>query len=125
MVTEWRLVRGGEILAFLRPDGQFLYPGDFTVESPCETTPAFEPFRRLFERDVELLDVDSAPENAEWADIWDELKSAGLFVESPDGRTRLDIVWIHIKDGRAWWWPLYASPLTILPAEGFSSPTGS
>lgn len=115
-VDEWRLTRGGEMLAVLRPDGRSLVPeldGQFTVEVAYATTPAFEAVRHHFEREVQLLDVDSGPENDEWAAIWEELKGPGLFVESADGRARFDILWIHFKHGRAWWWPLLNSPLTI------------
>nr|CAA9239594.1 hypothetical protein AVDCRST_MAG63-1365 [uncultured Armatimonadetes bacterium] len=112
--SEWRLTRGGEVLAVLRPDGRQLVTDYPCFEAEYETTDAFEPVRRLFEREAELLDVDSVPENDEWADIWEELQAPGLFVESPDGRERLDILWIHFKGGRAWWWPLYNSPQTRL-----------
>lgn len=112
-----RLTRGGEVLAILHMDGLRLVPElDPTVatEAAYETTPAFEPVRHLFEREAQLLDVDSEPENNEWMDIWEELKEPGLFVESTDGRQRFDILWIHFKNGRAWWWPLINSPLTIV-----------
>jgi hypothetical protein len=112
---KYLLTRGGEILAHLDPDRRSLVPeldGHFTIEAAYTTTPAFEPLRHLFERDAQLLDVDSEAENNEWADIWDELKAPGLFVESADGRERFDILWIHFKHGRAWWWPLYNSPRT-------------
>ena len=115
----WHLTRGGELLALLHPDGRSLVPdldGHFTVEAAYTTTPAFEPVRHLFEREAQLLDADKESENNEWADIWDELKAPGLFVESPDGRTRFDILWIHFKFGRAWWWPLNNSPLTRTPS---------
>jgi hypothetical protein len=114
---EWRLTRGGEILAVLHFDGRWLVPeldGDLTVEAAYTTTPAFEPVRHLFEREAQLLDVDDEAENNEWAAIWDELQEPGLFVESADGQERLDILWIHFKHGRAWWWPLYNSRLTVL-----------
>ncbi len=113
----WRLTRGGEVLAILHSDGQALVPeldGHLTVEAAYTTTPAFEPVRYLFEREAQLLDVDREPKNGEWADIWDELKGPGLFVESADGQKRFDILWIHFKYGRAWWLPLYNSPLTVL-----------
>ena len=76
--------------------------------------PAFEELRPLFEREAELLEIDREPENTEWAEIWEELKAPGLFVESADGRQRFDILWIHFRNGRAWWWPLYNSPETVL-----------
>ena len=111
---EWRLVRGGVHLATIRSDGQQLYG-----ESPCgegvsETTPAYEPLRQQFEREVELLDFDGEAENTEWADIWDELQAPGLFVESADGKDRFEVLWIHFRNGRAWWWPLFNSPRTVL-----------
>ncbi|MDR3633551.1 MAG: hypothetical protein P4L84_06925 [Isosphaeraceae bacterium] len=114
---EWQLTRGGEVLAILSPDGRSLVPeldGHVATEAAYTTTPAFEPVRRLFEREAELLDVDSEAENREWGAIWDELKEPGLFVESVDGRARFDILWIHFKQGRAWWWPLYNSPRTVI-----------
>jgi hypothetical protein len=113
---EWRLIRGGDVLAALRSDGRSLVPepdGQFTVEAAYTTTPAFEVVKHLFEREAQLLDVDSEPENNEWADIWEELKGPGMFVDSADGLERFDIVWIHFKNGRAWWWPLFNSPLTV------------
>jgi hypothetical protein len=76
--------------------------------------PAFEPLRPLFEREAELLEVDSEPENSEWANIWERLLAPGMFVVAPDGRERIEILWIHFKDGRAWWFPLYNSPRTVL-----------
>ena len=112
---KWHLTRGGEVLAHLHPDGRSLVPeldGHFTIEAAYTTTPAFEPVRHLFEREAQLLDVDSEAENNEWADIWDELQAPGLFVASPDGRERFAILWIHFKYDRAWWWPLYNSPHT-------------
>src|SRR5262245_25458758 len=110
MAQSWHLTRGGEILAILRPVGNWRFADSPCVEAAYETTAAFEAVRPLLEREVELLDVDQEPENTEWADIWDELKAPGMFVETPDGRERLDILWIHFKEDRAWWWPLYASP---------------
>jgi hypothetical protein len=112
-----RLTRGGEVLAVLRQDGRATDPdldGQFTTEATFEPTPAFESVRHLFEREYELLAADEDARNKEWMDIWDELKAPGLFVESADGSERLDIVWVHVKDGRAWWWPLHNSPLTVL-----------
>ena len=82
---EWRLTRGGEVLADSRPDGRSLVPeldGHLAIEAAYATTPAFEAVRHLFEREVQLLDVDSEPENNEWADIWEELKEPGMLVES-------------------------------------------
>jgi hypothetical protein len=113
----WKLTRGGEVLAVLRPDGRALVPeldGQFTIEAAYEPTPAFERLRHLFEREVELLEVDEDAENEEWLAIWEELAAPGLFVESADGLDRFDILWIHFKEGRAWWWPLYNSPRTLL-----------
>ncbi len=111
---ELQLMRGGERLAILRPDGRQFFTNSQAVEAESETAPAFEPLRHLFEREAELLDVDREPENNEWADIWDRLRAPGLFVETPDGRERIDILWVHFKNGRAWWFPLYNSPRTVL-----------
>ena len=108
-----RLTRGGEVLAVLRPDGQQLFTDHQAVEAEYETMPAIEPLRHLFEREADLLDVDSKPENDEWADIWDHLLAPGMFVETTDGRERIDIQWVHFKGGRAWWFPLYNSPRTV------------
>lgn len=105
----WYLKRGGETLAMLRPDGLEVVPDldrQFTIEAAYELTPAFERVRHLFEREIALLDDEGEAEQAEWADIWDELMGPGLFVESADGKERRDILWIHFLDGRAWWWPL-------------------
>lgn len=114
---KWHLTRGGVTLAVLEPDGRQL-----VADYPCEESgytllPAFEEFRPLFEREVELLETDAEAENDEWLDIWERLKERGLFVESLDGRMRFDILWVHFRDGRAWWWPLYNSPATVLPAQ--------
>lgn len=111
---ELRLTRGGELLAILRLDGRKLLTDFQAVEAEYETVPAFEPLRHLFEREAVLLDVDSGPENKEWAEIWDRLRAPGMFVETPDGRERVDIMWIHFRNGRAWWFPLYNSPRTVL-----------
>jgi hypothetical protein len=105
----WRLTRGGVTLAILRPDGRALVPeldGHFTIETAYEPTPAFEPVRHLFEREIEIACSEGEAEGAEWAAIWEELKAPGLFVESHDERERWDILWIHFQNGRAWWWPL-------------------
>ena len=109
---EFRLVRGGLVLAILRPDGRQLLTDYQAVEGTFETTAAFEPIRTLFEREVELLDVDSNAENNEWLDIWEQLREPGLFVESMS--ERVEILWIHFQNGRAWWFPLYNSPLSQL-----------
>ena len=114
METEWRLTRGGELLAILRPDGRTLITDQQAVEGRYETAPAFESVRKLFEREAALLDVDGEKENDEWAEIWEELSAPGLFVESPDGRKRIDILWIHFKNDRAWWSPLYRSTKTVI-----------
>jgi hypothetical protein len=113
----WRLTRGGETLAYLRPDGKLRFPdldGHFTSEAAFEPTPAYEPVRHLFEREVEIAGEEGEAEQAEWSAIWEELVAPGLFVESPDGEDRWDILWIHIRDGGAWWWPLGSSPKTVL-----------
>jgi hypothetical protein len=109
-----RLIRGEELLATLHPDGRQLLTDYQAVEGAYETTAAFEPLRPLFEREAELLDVDSEPENNKWAKIWEELLAPGMFVETPDGSERIEILWIHFRDGRAWWFPLYNSPRTRL-----------
>lgn len=111
--SELRLTRGGEVLATLRPDGRQLVTDYQAVEAEYETTAAFEPLRLLFEREVELLDVDSDSENDEWADIWEQLLAPGMFVELSDGKEKIDILWIHFKNGRAWWFPLYNSERTV------------
>jgi hypothetical protein len=111
---EFRLTRDREVLAILRPDGRQLFTDYQAVEGAYETTPAFEPLRALFEREAELLDVDSEPENTEWANIWERLLAPGMFVETPDGRERIEILWIHFKDRRAWWFPRYNSPQTVV-----------
>src|SRR5690242_17886905 len=111
---ELRLTRGGELLAILRPDGLQFYADYPSVEGACETTPAFETLRPLFEREAELLEFDSEPENTEWAKIWERLLAPGMFVETPDERDRIDILWVHFRDERAWWLPLYNSPRTVL-----------
>lgn len=113
----WRLTRGGETIAYLRPDGKLRFPeldGHFTVEAAFEPTPAYESVRRLFERELEIFDEEGEAEQAEWAAIWEELAAPGLFVESLDGKDRWDILWIHVRDGGAWWWPLSRSPKTVL-----------
>jgi hypothetical protein len=114
---DWRLTRGGEVLALLHPDGQWLVPeldGHFTIEAAYTTTMAFESVRHLFDREAQLLDVDSEHENHEWIDIWEELKRPGLFVELDDGLEKFDILWIHFKYGRVWWFPLCSSPSTVM-----------
>ena len=122
MPERWHLTRGGELLAVLKPVGGWKFADYPCIESTYEVTPAFEVVRALLEREVELLDVDREPENTEWAEIWEQLKEPGMFVESPDGRERLDILWIHFKDDRAWWWPLYNSPDTRLRTRRRKAP---
>jgi hypothetical protein len=112
--NEFRLTRGGELLAILRPDGQQLFTDYQAVEGAYETLPAFESLRPQFEREAELLDVDSEPENSEWLLIWERLLAPGMFVETPDGSERIEILWVHFKDGRAWWFPLYNGAQTVL-----------
>jgi hypothetical protein len=113
----WHLTRGGETIAILRPDGKSLVPeldGYFTSEAAYEPTPAFESVRHLFDREIAIVISEDEAEGAEWAAIWGELKAPGLFGEAPDGRERWDILWIHFENGRAWWWPLGNSPLTVI-----------
>lgn len=113
----WHLTRGGETLVVLRPDGRSLVPeldGHFTVEAAYEPTSTFEAVRHLFEREIAIIDSEGEAEQAEWSAIWEELAAPGLFVESPDGQDRWDILWIHFQGGRAWWWPLGSSPRTVL-----------
>ena len=112
--SDLRLIRGGELLAVLRPDGRQIFSDYPAIEAIYETAPSFEPLRHLFEREAALLNVDSEPENDEWLTIWDRLRAPGMFVETPDGQARIDILWVHFKDGRAWWFPLYNSPRTVL-----------
>ena len=112
--VEWRLTRGNELLATLRPDGKRLVTDCQAVEGTYETTPAFENWRHLFEREAYLLDFDGESENNEWMDIWENLNAPGMFVETADGRSRIEILWVHFKNSRAWWFPLYNSPKTIL-----------
>jgi hypothetical protein len=115
----FRLIRGGKVLALLTRDGRSRVPeldGHFTTESSFQTTTEFESVRHLFERELALLDEEGDAEQAEWLAIWDDLKAPGLFVESADGLDRWDILWIHFEDGRAWWWPLFKSPQTVLRA---------
>ena len=113
----YHLTRGGELLAELTPVDEWRFAEFPCVEAQYTTTDAFTAVKPLFDREAMLLDTDDEAENNEWADIWDELKSVGLFVESPDGSERFDILWIHFKDGRAWWWPLFNSPESKLPAQ--------
>ena len=97
------------VLAWLHVDGQRKFAEHPCVEAECRTSPEFESVRHLFARELELLEIDAEPENAEWADIWNELSAPGIFVESMDGRKRINVLWVHVQDGRAWWWPLYRS----------------
>jgi hypothetical protein len=109
-----KLTRGGEVLAVFRPVGRWRFADYPCIETTYETTPAYEELRPLFQRELELMEVDSEPENSEWLEIWEQLKAPGLFVEARDGRERLDILWIHFREDRAWYWPLFASPETRL-----------
>ncbi|MCA9068155.1 MAG: hypothetical protein KDA84_04495 [Planctomycetaceae bacterium] len=109
----YHLVRGGELLAKLIPvNGPWRFAEHPCIEANYTTTDAFTILKPLFDREALLLDGDDEEANNEWMDIWDELKAETLFVESPDGKERFDILWIHFKDDRAWWWPLYNSPET-------------
>src|SRR5689334_11576396 len=112
--NEWQLTRGGETLAVLRPDGQQLVTDYQAIEGTFETAPEFEAVRPLFEREVELLDADDDASNDEWFEIWNQLRAPGLFVKANGGLEVIEILWIHFKDGRAWWFPLYNSPNTKL-----------
>lgn len=114
MSKEWHLVCGETVLAVLRHRGINKFAEYPCLEAEAEITEAFEPLRPLFEREAALLEIDGKEENAEWLNIWEELKALGLWVQTPDGRSCLDILWIHFREGRAWWWPLYNSPQSIL-----------
>ena len=118
--TQWhyQLTRAGVVLADLRPVDDWHYAEYPCVEGSFKPTPAFDRFRSMFDRELALLDVDDEDLNNEWGDIWDDLKSESLFVQTVDGGERYDILWIHIAGDRAWWWPLFNSPDTILPNAG-------
>lgn len=79
------LTRGGQVLAILHPDGQQILSDHQAVEGTFDTTTAFEDIGPLFEREVELMEVDDEAANTEWIDIWDELLELEMFVETPDG----------------------------------------
>ena len=87
----WRLTRGGETLAYLRPDDKLRFPdldGHFTSEAAFEPTPAYEPVRRLFEREVEIAGDEGEVEQA----IVDPRNRTA-------GRTPLLGVWIAVVSG--------------------------
>jgi len=111
---EWFLTRGDVVLAVLRPDGLRQVSDYPCQEGAYETTLGFEPFRASFEREVELLDAEADEDDDEWADIWDTLLEPGMFVASADGRARIAIAWVHFRNDRAWWYPLYNDPATTL-----------
>lgn len=108
----YQLTRGGVVLTILRPDGHARFADYPSIEGSYETTPAFEEVRPLFEREAALLDVDHEPGNTEWLEIWEVLKAPGLFLEPARGKGRLDLLWIHFVEDRAWWMPLFNSPQT-------------
>lgn len=57
-MKDWKLTCGGEVIATLHRDGIQQYADHQAIEGSYQTTPAFEPLRPLFEREVELLDID-------------------------------------------------------------------
>lgn len=108
----YRLTRGGVTLALLKPGGPARFSDYPCIEGSYETTPEFEAVRPLFQREAELLELDREPENSEWLTIWETLQAPGLFLEPLRGKGRLDLLWIHFREDRAWWMPLFNSPKT-------------
>jgi hypothetical protein len=108
--TRFRLIRGGEVLALLEVDGRQEYACYPCLEGACTVTPAFAAVKPLFEREMELLELHPEDDAPEWVGVWEELQAPGLFVEAEDGSCCLEILWIHFKGDRAWWWPLYHAP---------------
>ncbi len=113
--TKWhyQLTRDGLVLADLRPVNDWQHAYYPCIEGAFQPTAAYNDVQSLFERELSLLnDHDHIDE---WGEIWDHLKSQPMFVQSPNGTQRFDILWIHIASDRAWWWPLYNSPDTVSP----------
>jgi hypothetical protein len=111
----WLLTRGGQVLAYLLPDGCSRFASSKAIEGVCKTTHVFERLRFEFERELELWYTSGMElENDEWFEIWERLKAPGFFVESLDGHVRIEIFWVHFAEGRAWWLPLYNSPNTVI-----------
>ncbi|TWU50739.1 hypothetical protein Poly51_40320 [Rubripirellula tenax] len=111
----YQLTRGGVVLADLRPVDNWQHADYPCIEGTFTPTPAFDDVRSLFDRELALLESEDDDHIDEWGDIWDDLKSKPLFVQTPDEAERFDILWIHVAEDRAWWWPLYNSPDTVLP----------
>jgi hypothetical protein len=106
--SEWRLTRGGTVLALLRPDGCARFATHpAAVEGTYKTAPAFYGLRFLFERELKLWHGSDELATDEWFKIWEWLKAPGLFLESPDGREQVEVFWIHFAEGRAWWLPFW------------------
>ncbi|HBE68551.1 MAG TPA: hypothetical protein DDW52_10425 [Planctomycetaceae bacterium] len=111
----YQLTRGGVVLANLRPVDDWQYAEYPCIEAKFSATDEYEPVRRLFERELLLLDAEEDDQINEWSELWEDLKSEPMFVQNLDQSERFDILWIHIHGDRAWWWPLYNSPETVLP----------
>ena len=98
------LVRGDIVLGTIEVnhDGADLpwFSGAFTA------APGFEEVRELFERELQLLRVNSNDDSATWDD-WEavhaELHDPGLRLCTPDSSYRAEEILIHINGSEAWW----------------------
>jgi hypothetical protein len=104
MPATLELVRGEALLGTIAvKPGEKDYPWYSGTFAPTE---AFEPLRALFAEELELLQANTADDDAQW-DAWEdvhaELHGPGMALRSPDGKFEAKEILVHLDGAEAWW----------------------
>lgn len=91
---EFVLVKDGEVLGTLKPDG-----GDFPwVQCTFQPTEHFEPYRKMFDEQAEALEV---MDDIRVSRALDQIYALGFVVSAKDGTSQLRVQALNISGGRA------------------------
>ena len=102
-MRRYRLMRGDDLLGLVGVDGYRFHAVPAEGEGAFTPMPAFVSVQPLLERLLELWPEAADEYMPEWWALVDELIQPGLYLESKDGERRVDIMWMFVKDERAWW----------------------
>lgn len=90
----WRLYQGEVLLGTLKVWREMPW-----LSGKFHPTPAFEPLRPLFQREIDLL---NAEEHEAWEEAYDAIDALGLSLWAPDAEAPVREFLLHVDGDEAW-----------------------